>query len=109
MIATRTTALMLAMATSLLATPAAFAQNFNLQDVDNTSTQNSVPIAIQGGSGINVAAGGDQDSDQGACQNAALADRGSDADAEQNEIEQFGLAIAGFEAENEQDATIDCS
>ncbi len=109
MIATRTTALMLAMATTLFATPAAFAQNFNLQDVDNTSTQNNIPIAIQGGSGINVAAGGDQDSDQGACQNAALADRGSDADADQNEIDQFGFAIAGFEAENEQDATIDCS
>jgi hypothetical protein len=92
MIATRTTALILAMTTSLLAaTPAAFAQNFSLQDVDNTSTQNSVPIAIQGGNGINVAAGGDQDSDQGACQQIAATSGSGDATAT-----DIGLALAGF-------------
>jgi len=55
-----------------------------------TAVQNNIPIAIADDNSAAVAVGGNQDIDQGACQNAAGADRGSTATGLQNTANLVG-------------------
>lgn len=81
MITTRIAALIAAVSLLGAVTPAAFAQVTETQIQTNLAIQGpSIPIAIAGPGG-SASAASSQSIDQGACQNAAGADRGSIAAA----------------------------